>query len=185
MILGIDRHPQAECFREIDDAVRAMTDRNVVFNAHSFDAPLGSIVWNLENVPIQVPDPRERWGGHEVWDGFASNAKQYGAKYVAIGYHPSMQRFCRADTLDIDVVFAGCINERRAKVLQELADRGLNVVVLAPGVYGAERDAVFARARLAINMQYYESGNYPTLRAAHLVANKVPMLSERAPEMPA
>ena len=178
MILGITQHPQAACFAELDDAVRALTNRVVCFNAHAYPdlIPEGAIVYQSENVPEQVPDPAWRFRGHEVWE-FSPN--EYGATHVPIGYHASMERFTRAAALDIDVVFSGCVSPRRAKVLQALADRDLNVVVIQPGVYGAERDAVLARAKLALNLLYEPGRIFPALRAAHLVANHVPMLSER------
>jgi hypothetical protein len=183
MILGLDRHPQAACFVELDDAVRALRGRDdIYFNAHTFDAPEGGVIFNLENVPRQV-DPA-RWAGREVWDFSAVNAAKYGATHVPLGYHPSFERFERSDVQDIDVVFAGCVNERRAEILADLADQDLMVVVVPPGIYGAERDAVLARAKLALNMQYYEDGTFPALRVAHLVANRVPFVSEVGPEMP-
>ncbi len=180
-ILGLAEHPQAACFVEIADAVSALTDRDVVLNAHTFEAPPGSVVYNFENA-FQVEDPRELWKGHEVWDFNKANAAKYGATYVPIGYHVSMERFARAKTQDIDVIFTGCMNERRRLVLQELGDRGLNVVVVPPGIYGAQRDALLARSKLALNMLFYEDGVFPALRVAHLVANHVPVLSERCDE---
>ncbi len=174
MILGRGVHPQSACFDEIDAAVRAMTDRVVCFNAHAF---------NLENFSQIKPEVLDRWADHEVWDFSARNAALYGAKHVPVGWHPSMERFERAPVQDIDVVFSGCINTRRMKVLEDLADRGLKVVVVPPGIYGAHRDGILARARLALNMLFYEDGVFPALRVAHLVANRVPVLSERCPEM--
>ncbi len=168
MILGFPGHTHAQCFREINDAVEALTDRCVCFNAHEFPAPPGAIVYNLENL--------------ECWDFNAENAAKYGAKHVPIGYHPSMERLERAKVLDIDVVFSGAMNERRKAVLMALADRGLNVVHVPHEMYGAERDALLARAKLALNLQYYPDGAWPVLRVAHLVANHVPVLSEAHPE---
>ncbi len=182
MIVGRDTQTFSQCFVEIDDAVRAMTDRTVCFNAHRAEAPPGSIIYQTENVPTQVADPRAMWPDHEIWDISASNAAKYGAKHVPIGYHPSMERFKRADVLDIDVVFSGAINDRRAKVLNELQARGLRVVVVPVRTYGRQRDALLARAKLALNMLFYEDGIFPALRVAHLVANHVPVLSERCPE---
>jgi hypothetical protein len=184
MILGLDRHPAAACFVELDDAVRAMTGRVVCFNAHAYpdEIPPGAIVYNLEN-PEQVSDhARERWKAHEVWDFSERNAAVLGARHVPIGFHPSMERFQRAEVQDIDVIFTGCINERRAKVLQDLAEHDLNVVVVPTGIYGAKRDDALARAKLALNMRFYEDGVFPALRVAHLVANRVPVLSERSIE---
>lgn len=185
MILGCDVHPAAACFEEIDAAVSAMTDRTVCFNAHAFpkQVPAGAVVYNLENVPGQVPDPASLWHGHEVWDFSASNAAKYDATHVPIGYHPSMERFTLSPKRDIDVVFTGCMNDRRSAVLTALADRGLNVVAIGPrDMFGKERDALLARSKLALNMLFYEDGVFPALRVAHLVANKVPVLSETCPE---
>jgi hypothetical protein len=181
MILGLTAASPANCFVEIDEAVRQLRGRDdVYFNAHVFDAPEGGVVFNLENVPGQV-DPA-RWESRHVWDFSASNAAKYDAEHVPVGWHASMERFARSAELDIDVVFTGCLNPRRIRVLEALADRDLNVVVIPPGVYGTERDAVLARAKLALNMLFYEDGIFPALRVAHLVANRVPVLSERCPE---
>ena len=177
MILGLDRHPQAACFVEIDEAVAAMTDRIVCFNAHAFDAPEGAIIYQTENIPQQTQ--AERYAGREVWDLDRQNCEQYDARYVPIGYHPSFERFLPAAELDIDIVFSGCISKRRAAVLQALADRDLVVKVIPPGIYGAERDAVLARSKLALNMLYEPGRIFPAQRVAHLVANHVPVLSER------
>jgi hypothetical protein len=182
MICARFEHPPSACFDEIDAAVSAMTDRVVAFNAHIRKPPPGAIVYNFENVPAQVSHPAELWAGHEVWDFSARNAAQYGATHVPVGYHPSMERFKRASHLDIDVVFTGLVNERRAAVLEELRERGLNVVVVPPGLYGASRDTILARAKLALNMLFHEDGVFPALRVAHLVANRVPVLSEVCPE---
>lgn len=185
MICGRFEHPPSACFDEIDAAVRAMTDRVVCFNAHAFPAPPGATIFNTENLPEQVPDWKERFAGHELWDMSARNCALTGAKHVPIGYHPSMTRFERAPVLDIDVIFTGSMNERRRVVLQALADKGLKVVHVGPGTYGAARDAQLARAKLALNMLFYEDGVFPSLRVAHLIANRVPVLSEYAHEAPA
>jgi hypothetical protein len=187
MILGRSTHAASACFTEIDEAVRQLTDRTVVFNAHAFpsEVPPGAIIFQTENVPGQIPDPRALWPEHEIWDISAASAARYGAKHVPIGWHPSMERFERrpVEEQDIDVVFTGCMNPRRADVLQQLADRGLKVAHIGPGgPHGAERDAVLARSRLALNMLFYPDGTLPVLRVAHLVANRVPVLSERCPE---
>lgn len=187
MILGRAAHVHAQCFDEINAAVTAIDveadrDRVVCFNAHEFPAPPGSIVYNLENLDRVHPRARTEWASHECWDFDAANAAKYGAKHVPIGYHPSMERFERATVLDIDVVFAGAINERRARVLDGLRERGLNVVHVPAETYGAERDALLARAKLALNMQFYVDGAWPALRVAHLLANRVPVLSELHPD---
>lgn len=182
MIVGLETQTVAKCFVELDDAIKQMTDRVVCFNAHRGTAPPGSIIFQTENVPLQVPDFEMRWSAHEVWDFSASNAAKYRATHVPVGFHPSMVRFKRAKVQDIDVIFSGAINDRRAKVLNFLKGRGLNVVVVPQRLYGRGRDALLARAKLALNMLFYPEGIFPSLRVAHLVANRVPVLSEKALE---
>jgi hypothetical protein len=184
MILGRFEHPSSACFDEIDFAIRQMTDRTVCFNAHLFEPPPGAIVFNTEDVMCATQDgsyveqdPAKAWAGHEVWDCFASNAAKYGATYVPVGYHPSMERFGRASCLDIDVFFCGVLNPRRKTILEALAEKGLRVVYY-PRVYGRSRDDLLSRAKLSLQMQYNPHGQWNTLRTAHCVANGVPIVSE-------
>ncbi len=196
MILGRDNHPAAECFRELDDALVALGRPDVVLNAHTFpsEVPAGAIVYNLEHVPLQV-SPYAFGRAEAVWDYSERNVKAWrgvqlhGRKvvHVPIGYHPSMERFRMRpwDSRDVDVMMCGTLTQRRADLLNALLDAGLNVVHLAPGShYGAERDAMLARSKLVLNVLVGTSRNHPVLRSAHLVANRVPMLAEWAPETP-
>ncbi len=190
MIVGRATQTFSQCFVELDDAVTAIDreagrDRVVAFNAHRGEAPPGAVIWNLENVNLQVmPDA---FPGREVWDFSARNVEAWTAagrqvQHVPVGWHRSMERFRRAPVPDIDVVFAGAINPRRAAVLNELQARGLRVVIVPQRFYGRQRDAILARAKLALNMLFYPEGTFPALRVAHLVANRVPVLTEFCPE---
>lgn len=177
-----------ECFIELDDAVRALTDRIVIFNAnYDTKPPIGSIVYNTDFVGIHC-DPT-KWHGHEIWDFCQRNIALYPpdvpVTHVPIGFHPSMRRFERLppDRRDIDVIFSGAMNDRRRKVLNELGRAGL-VVVWNDYLFGPKRDELYARSKLALNMLFYTDGVYPTVRAAHLVANGVPLLNETSPEIP-
>jgi hypothetical protein len=180
----------AQLFAELNDAVEALAgDRIVCLNAHVAPekVPPGAIVYNQENVPLQVsplmfPD-------HEVWDFSARNVEEWRPRtvvHVPVGYHQTMERFTMRpwEERDIDVIFTGLMNERRAKVLEALVERGLKVVHVPPGIYGARRDALLARSKVALAMLYYPNSVYGTLRAAHLAANKVPFISEVAPDTP-
>ena len=193
MILGIDRHVAANCFQEINDSVQnilsgARDSRLVVFNAHNFTAPHRSIVFNLENVPGQVNPAR--WAGYEIWDASLRNISNYPVEmkvtHVPMGYEPTMKRFERRpiEDRDIDVVFCGYLNERRMSVLHSLRRRGIKVTVPEYDSWGKERDNVIARAKLALDMRYYDDGIFPTLRSLHLIANGMPVVAETSPEMP-
>lgn len=179
MIMGLGIHPHARCFEEINRAVEQMTKRLVVFNAHNSLIPTNAIVYNFENIPQQVNPVR--WTGHEVWDFNEANAAKYWAKYVPIGYHPSMECFEPRPIKIWDVIFFGSMNERRAKVIEALRNKGLSVQTLF-GAYGMERDRAIACSKLALNMFYYENGVFPALRVAHCVANKIPIVSEQCPD---
>lgn len=189
---GRETHPASACFDELNDAIEALTSTQVALNAHTFpnDIPPGAIVYNLENIPAQVTT--DAFPGHAIWDFSARNVELWKAAgrdavHVPVGYHPSMERFTMRpwEERDIDVVFTGCLNDRRIAILNELAGRGLNVVTVGPTEeYGASRDAILARSKMALNMLFHDGGTYPVLRAAHAAANKLPMLSEAAPEMP-
>jgi len=195
MILGRDVHLHAACFDEISAAVdqlliTANDPRVVVFNAHSFPdrVPPGAIIYNLENVDVQVSG--DAFSEHEVWDFSQRNAARWrgtrrAVRHVPPGHHSSMEMFQPLpwNERDIDVFFAGCMNARRQHVLDALARHGLKILTLST-VYGPERDMILARAKLAVNMLYYEDGTFPVLRTAHCAANSIAAVSEIANAAP-
>ena len=195
MILGRDIHLHAACFDEISSAVDQLLaaggdPRRVVFNAHAFPnrVPPGAIVYNWENVDVQVSG--SAFADNEIWDFSARNAtrwseRRHPVRHVPAGYHPSMERFEPLPwrERDVDVVFAGCMNPRRQRVLEELGRHGLRTMVLSTA-YGPERDKMLARARLAVNMLFYEEGTFAVLRSAHCAANRLPVIAEAANEAP-
>src|SRR5439155_882319 len=83
---------------------------------------------------------------------------------------------------DIDVLFYGSLNERRAAVLRELA-RHANVRARF-GIYGAERDQLIARAKVVLNLHFYEAQLMEQVRIAYLLNNGCFVLSEDAPDNP-
>lgn len=183
MILGLPG--SGECFREIDDAVHQLTDKLVVFNAHNFIPPQNTVLYSMENLGSR-PDWKLPYThqGHEIWEFSKTNLPFYRDEKVTlvpVGYHPNMERFSRAENLDIDIAFAGAMNQRRINLLEELKRQGFKVEVVLPGIYGAARDAIFSRTRLAINVHHYTTPSvFEALRVAHLIANKVPVLTERS-----
>lgn len=189
MIIG---EGTAHLFDELNDAVEALAgDRIVCLNAHTSPSsvPTGAIVYNQENVPLQVQP--FMFEGHEVWDFSERNCEAWRAAgreatHVPVGYHPSMVRFAMRPWGErtIDVVFMGVMNERRAHILAELRERGLRVAVIPPGIYGKQRDDILARSKLAIAPMYYPDGVFGTLRAAHCAANKLPLVAEVAADTP-
>jgi hypothetical protein len=118
-----------------------------------------------------------------VWDYAQSNVdalKQLGMAGVVLcplGYHPSMTKIERIEDQDIDVLFFGTRGGPRQEILNALDATGMNVVQLF-GVYGDERDARIARAKIVINLHFYARGVFEIFRCAHLFANHVCVVNE-------
>lgn len=148
-----------------------------------------AILYNLEQV-----EPGAAWFGpdliglfrrHAVWDYNERNAEKLEAlgvpvaHVVPIGYADALARIERAPQPDIDVLFFGSINPRRAAVLEQMRAAGLRVEAVF-GVYGRERDALIGRARLLLNVHYYDAKVLEMVRISYLLANRCAVLSERS-----
>lgn len=188
-ILGLDQGDIGGlCFREIADAVSALTAEPVVFQAHRYPAPRGSIVYHWENDPLQHRESLAN--ASRIWDFSRTNVERYPSRlrakvvHVPCGFHRSMGRFKPVETQTHDVVWIGCLNPRRQQVLDTLRARGLSVVEVPWSVYGSQRNAIVSRARVLLNMRYYEDGLFPVLRSAYAAANSIPCVAEISPEIP-
>lgn len=155
---------------------------------HPVELPANAILYNLEQVDPGSswlgPSLRELFRTHTVWDYSPANAQRYAGmglpppQVVPIGWVPELTRIAPATTEDIDVLFYGSLNERRAAVLEELRDRGLQVHA-AFGVYGSERDRLIARSKVVLNVHFYEAKVFEIVRVSYLLANRRCVVSER------
>ena len=143
----------------------------------------GSILYNFEQVGSEWFDPAylRLLSRHKVWDYSRNNVaglRRLGidAKLVPLGWTPELERVRKAPP-EIDVLFYGTLNGRRERVLLELEARGLAVRHLF-GVYGAERDALIGKSKLALNMHYYEAQIFEIPRVSYLLGNGVCVVSE-------
>jgi hypothetical protein len=190
-------YPHAEALAELEETVRYGLEAlgawggppRIVLGAHyghDLTKP-GDIIYNTEHPSSGWLAHRSYVGllsTHEVWDyrplGVGKGRR---AKYVPIGYVPQLTRIPKADPQDIDVLFYGSMNDRRAKVLTELREAGLAVVNVF-GVYGKERDALIARSKVVLNMHYYEPGEFESVRVSYLWANRKCVVSEEGRQSP-
>ncbi len=150
------------------------------------ELPPDAILYNLELVdpesPWITPEYLKLLGAHQVWDFRQDNVQAlralgiHGVRICPIGYVPSLTRIAPR-TEDIDVLFYGSLNERRQRVFEELADHGVQLVVLN-GVYGTERDDYIARAKLILNVHFYERNELEIVRISYLLANQKCVVSE-------
>jgi SAM-dependent methyltransferase len=152
--------------------------------------PSDAIIYNSEQVFADSPWLKSPYFrallDREVWDYSAQNAQRlrdFGAKsvrHVPLGYVPELARIAVLPE-DIDVLFYGSLNERRQHVLDALKARGLKVAALF-GVYGEERDRVIARARVVLNVHFYPTKIFETVRVSYLLANGKAVVAECGPD---
>jgi hypothetical protein len=170
---------------------RAPAGRSVVLGAHllagadPFALPAGCVLFNLEQVgddATHLP-PRyfELLRHFPVLDYSQSNVealRKHGvrARLCGLGYAPELTRIAPAEE-DIDVLFYGSVNERRARVIVEMRRRGLRVEA-AFGVYGEERDRLAARAKVVLNVHFHQAKLFEAVRVSYLLANRRCVLSE-------
>lgn len=147
-----------------------------------------TIIYNLEQItetsPWMTPTLMQLMKKCEVWDYSLQNIATLKAlgitnriHHLPIGYVEGLTRIERMPTQDIDVLFYGSLNDRRERIIHQLKQAGLNVITLF-GVYGDERDRYIARAKVVLNMHFYDSKIFELVRASYLFANKKAVVSE-------
>jgi len=207
-IVGRDSKPHRRCFEDhasaMSAALRAIghdvvpfTDgkpgRLIMFGANSMNDPYGympedAILFNAEQVAtMRVSDPLLRnlntYRKRVIWDYSAANAaKLRGAGFervvhCPVGYIPSMTKIPPASVENIDVLFIGSMSERRKEILLKLINAGLKVERLF-NIYGDERDAYIARAKVVLNLHFYEPSIFEMFRVSHLLANRKCVVTE-------
>lgn len=150
--------------------------------------PDGSILYNLEQMDDRNHALRQRLKAfsarYRIWDYSPRNIailRAHGltapVTCVPIGSCASMARIPPAPAQDLDVLFYGSVNDRRLRVLNALKDAGVKVLPVF-GVYGRERDALIARAKLVLNLHFYESSIFEMVRVSYLLANRKVVVAE-------
>lgn len=124
-----------------------------------------------------------------VWDYSPLNIeclKTHGidAKLCELGYAPILEAVGRMALglkeefiEDIDVLFIGSMNERRQRILTQLAYLGVKVTSVF-GEYGAKRDRLIGRAKIVLNIHYYEAKIFEIFRCSYMMANRKCVVSE-------
>lgn len=151
--------------------------------------PPTAIIYNLEQLhegsPWLQPTSMDIFKRDVViWDYSKQNIRFFESKgitnvhYMPVGYVPELTRIRRAPK-DIDVFHYGSLNERRQAILEQLKQKGLTVY--APfGLYGKERDSAIARAKVVVNVHFYETNMFETVRVSYLLSNRVAVVSEES-----
>ena len=119
-----------------------------------------------------------------IWDYSEKNvaflrAKGFGnVSHLPLGYHPSFERIEHRPEgdKDVDVLFYGARNERRAAVLNQLRERFWLRTLF--GDYGEARDRWIARSRVVLNIHFYDMKVAEQVRLSYLLNNECFVLSE-------
>ncbi len=94
-----------------------------------------------------------------------------------IGHHEVMQKRSKDVQKDIDLLFIGSMNARREKILLSLQQYGITPLI-AVNVYGDERDQLIKRAKINLNLHYYEAKIFEVVRCSMLLAQGAIIVSE-------
>lgn len=203
-------YPHSQCFAEVAETICAgLLDlghsarvanqpvpgsRHIVLGSnllpsYPVDVPADSILYNLEQIPSNATWVSSAlfalFRRFRVWDYAEENAaalKAWGIEVAAllpVSFHPVLEKMPAVETKDIDVVFVGSMNDRRERVLSDMRGAGLEVVHLFDA-YGAKRDAVLARAKVMLNLHFYEAKILEQVRISYYLANGLAVLSERS-----
>ena len=208
LIVTPPNYTHAECFREVAEtishglqelghAARVTTEprpgtRHIVLGAHlllhyALPLPADSILYNLEQLPLRDETWVRRYvallGRYTVWDYADENIAlllQMGigaAALLPLCHYPGLTRIPQNLAKDIDVLFIGSLNERRRSMLARLQQAGMGVVSLF-NKYGQERDGLVARAKIMLNIHFYEARIFEAVRVSYYLANGLCVLSE-------
>ncbi len=153
----------------------------IILGAHLLhEAVSDCIIYNLEQITLDSPLVNAHYvkllRNNTVWDYSRRNIselKKLGveATYMPIGYHPVLEDIVAARQ-DIDCLFYGSINERRAAMLESVGAKVLW------NYYGWKLRGELARAKIVLNCHFYETKVFEIVRCSYLLANKKFILSE-------
>ncbi len=170
---------------------------NIIFAGHKLHASqipsdIQAVIYNLEQVAATSPWLRQNYievlQNSYVWDYNEVNIQQLqdagvnNVSFIPLGYTPNLE--CvkhRPDAeKDIDVLFYGLINDYRQQILTEIASKGLHVVCNAQGVSFSttDRNDLIARAKVVVNIPYYQDSIFEIARVSYLMSNKCCVVSQ-------
>ena len=92
----------------------------------------------------------------------------------AMSYFPEMP-----NTGGVDVLFFGSMSGRRAVVIENLRNSGLNVEVVS-GAYGRELTPAIKRAKLILHVHHSENTTFPFMRFMQAIPCGIPILCENS-----
>lgn len=150
-----------------------------------------AVLYNLEQISPDSPWVNDRMldllRTHPVWDYSVNNIaelRRLGVErlcHVPIGHVPELERIPRAAAEDIDVLLIGSLNDRRMAPIRRLRALGFNAQAHF-NVYGEQRDKLYARAKIVLNLHLCTAKIFEVVRSSYLLANRRFVISEPGTE---
>ena len=171
------------------------TCRNILFGVNACvrasiqdPIPSDSIIVNMEQLYNGSPWVNETYlqylHMYTVWDYNMSNIRWLSQRInkipekFTLGYCELLDT-CETKTQDIDVLFYGGLNTRRIYIQNKLKEKGINNVVFRSNdLWGEEKKDLISRAKIVLNLHYYESALLEYPRIVHLLNNAKFVISE-------
>jgi hypothetical protein len=172
---------------------------NIVFGAQMLplevlkQLPQDTIVYNFEQgrgldrkeVRPEVYFIAENFS---IWDYSAANMDMWKSlgnetpKLVPVGYAPVLSRIPKAKDQDIEIFLYGSVGQKRLNVFQRLSEEGYRVL-FASGLYGTARDALIARSKIVLNINFIDRSRiFEVVRVSYLLANRKAVVAVLDPD---
>lgn len=150
--------------------------------------PADTITFNTEQLTVDVnrqefAKAAKKNPDRVIWDYSTKNIeilRELGfrrAVHCPVGYAPEMTRIAPAAEEDIDVLFYGACSGRRKTVMEALEGDGFKIMI-GSGIFGRDLDPYIARAKVVLNVHFYEQPIFEVVRCSHLWANKKCVVTE-------
>lgn len=147
-----------------------------------------SIIFNVENVAANFINEsyKRSLRAFSVWDYNEDNAKALTriigrpVYYLKSFYVPRLNRKILASSHDIDVLFYGSFNKRRQDIISALLQKNIRVEAVF-NVFGPELDSLISRAKIVLNLHFYDNGHTEMIRIMDLLANGKAVVTELNP----
>lgn len=172
---------------------------NIVLGGHNLDIkiletlPKNIVFINTEQIASLASSERSHYREwykricfyaqhYPVWDYTSKNIEFFkqkdilNVKYLRLGFQRELKNIIQKSNKDIDVLFYGSMNDRRRKILEEMLAKGLKVAYLFE--FGKIRDEHIARAKIVLNLHYFDSEIFEIVRCFHLMSNGIAIVSE-------
>lgn len=121
---------------------------------------------------------------YEVFDFNVSNVEYLNklgndnVKLIKMGYTRMLKNINSKVSKDINVLFYGGINERRGRFINLIKKEIPNVAIYENDLWGLDKTKTISRAKIVINIHYYDPCNLEIIRIFHLLINGKFVISE-------